>query len=121
MWFSGLPLFARIVAKRVLKRQAEVPSTRKSNTADHTRFRIVTAALDLIRVPSFASVHVDLGLIYEANRQFSKAATEFDTYLRLAPTSPDTALIRYDADKIRESSARNRRLADNKQPSLKRP
>jgi len=79
-------------------------------------------ALDLVRlVPSFASVHVDLGLIYEANRQYSKAANEFDTYLRLAPTSTDAGLIRYDLDKIREFAARNRRLAENKQPSLKRP
>jgi Flp pilus assembly protein TadD len=80
------------------------------------------AALDLIRlVPAFASVHVDLGLIYEASRQYSKAASEFDTYLRLARASPDAALIGYDVEKIREFAARNRRLADNKQPSLKRP
>ena len=80
------------------------------------------AALDLVRlVPAFASVHVDLGLVYEANRQYAKAASEFDTYLRLAPNSPDATLIRYDLDKIREFAARNRRLAENKQPSLKRP
>jgi len=80
------------------------------------------AALDLVRVvPAFASVHVDLGLIYEANRQYAKAASEFDTYLRLAPNSPDASLIRYDLEKIREYAAKNRRLAENKPPSLKRP
>jgi Flp pilus assembly protein TadD len=81
-----------------------------------------TAALNLIRlVPVFASVHVDLGLVYEATRQYAKAAVEFDTYLRLAPNSPDVAFIKYDAERIRESAARNRRLSDNKQPTLKRP
>ncbi len=81
-----------------------------------------TAALNLIRLmPTFASVHVDLGLIYEATRQHAKAAAEFETYLRLAPSSQDAALVKYDADRVRESAAKNRRLADNKQPSLKRP
>lgn len=81
-----------------------------------------TAALSLIRlVPAFASVHVDLGLVYEATRQYAKAAEEFDTYLRLVSNAPDVALIKYDAEKIRESAARNRKVSDNKQPSLKRP
>lgn len=81
-----------------------------------------TAALNLIRlVPAFASVHVDLGMIYETTRQYAKAAVEFDTYVRLAPNSPDVALIRYDVERIREAAAKNRRLSENKQPSLKRP
>ncbi len=80
------------------------------------------AALNLIRaVPNFASVHVDLGLIYEASRQYSKAANEFDAYLRLAPTSPDAALIKYDIEKVREFAAKNRKQGgNNKQPSLKK-
>ncbi len=80
------------------------------------------AALNLIRiVPAFASVHVELGLIYEATRQYSRAAAEFDTYLRLAPNAPDVALIRYDPARIQESAAKNRRLSGKKQPTLKRP
>jgi len=81
------------------------------------------AAMNLIRaVPTFASVHVDLGLIYESSRQYSKAANEFDAYLRLAPTSPDAALIKYNVDKVREFAAKNRKLAGgNKHPSLKKP
>lgn len=80
------------------------------------------AALNLMRiVPEFASVHVELGQLYEATRQFAKAAAEFDTYLRLAPNAPDVALIRYDPARIRESAARNRRLGENKHPTLKRP
>ena len=61
------------------------------------------------------------GLVYEATRQYAKAAAEFDTYLRLAPNSPDVALIKYDAERIRESAARSLRLSENKQPTLKRP
>jgi tetratricopeptide (TPR) repeat protein/uncharacterized caspase-like protein len=81
------------------------------------------AALNLIRaVPTFASVHVDLGLIYEAARQYSSAANEFEAYLRLAPNSPDAGLIKYDIEKVREFAAKNRKLAGgNKQPSLKKP
>ena len=81
------------------------------------------AALELIRLaPDFASVHVDLGYIYEAAREYARAADEFETYLRLAPNSRDAAAILNDRDRIRDSAARNRRLSQNKQPSLlKRP
>jgi tetratricopeptide (TPR) repeat protein len=81
-----------------------------------------TAALNLIRtLPEFASVHVELGQIYEAMRQYARAAAEFDTYLRLAPKAPDAMFIRYDVARIQEFAAKNRRLAENKQPTLKRP
>jgi len=80
------------------------------------------AALNLIRtLPEFASVHVELGQIYEAMKQYARAAAEFDTYLRLAPKAPDAMFIRYDAARIQEFAAKNRRLAENKQPTLKRP
>jgi tetratricopeptide (TPR) repeat protein/uncharacterized caspase-like protein len=78
-------------------------------------------ALNLVSIlPEFASVHVELGQIYEATRQYAKAAAEFDTYLRLAPKAPDAMFIRYDAARIQEFAAKNRRLAENKKPSLKR-
>lgn len=81
-----------------------------------------TTALNLIRLePAFASAHAELGMIYEATRQYAKAAAEFEAYLRLATHSPDAALIKYDADRIRDAASRNRRLSENKQPSLKRP
>jgi len=81
-----------------------------------------TTGLNLVRlVPTFASVHAELGYIYEATRQFAKAAAEFDTYLKLGATAPDVALIKYDVDQIRAAAARTRRLAENKQPTLKRP
>jgi Flp pilus assembly protein TadD/uncharacterized caspase-like protein len=80
------------------------------------------AALDLIRqAPAFVSVHVDLGLTYEATNQYAKAADEFDTYLRLAPRSIDATLIGYEVATIREFAAKNRRAAEKKTPSLKRP
>jgi len=80
------------------------------------------AALELIRLaPDFASVHVELGLTYESAHEYSKAAGELETYLRLAPSSPDAAIIQYDRDRLRDSAARDRRLSQNKQPSLKRP
>lgn len=79
-------------------------------------------ALELIRLaPEFASVHVELGFTYQGNHEYSKAADELETYLRLAPKSRDAAVIQYDRDRIRESADRNRRLSQNKQPSLKRP
>jgi Flp pilus assembly protein TadD len=80
------------------------------------------AALELIRIaPDFASVHVELGLTHEATHEYSKAAGELETYLRLAPTATDAAIIQYDRDRIRDSAAKDRRLSQNKQPSLKRP
>jgi tetratricopeptide (TPR) repeat protein len=81
------------------------------------------AALELIRLaPDFASVHVELGFTYEAAHEYTRAADELETYLRLAQNSRDAAVIPYDRDRIRESAARNRRLSQNKQPSLlKRP
>jgi Flp pilus assembly protein TadD/uncharacterized caspase-like protein len=79
-------------------------------------------ALELVRLaPSFASVHVDLGLIYEAASQYGRAADEFETYLRLAPSSPDAHFVGYAPDKARESAAKNRKLADRKEPRLKKP
>lgn len=79
-------------------------------------------ALELIRLaPDFASVHVELGFSYQENHEYTKAADELETYLRLAPKSRDAAVIQYDRDRIRESADRNRRLSQNRQPSLKRP
>jgi tetratricopeptide (TPR) repeat protein len=79
------------------------------------------AALELIRLtPEFASVHVELGLSYEADHEYTKAADELETYLRLAPNSRDAAVIQYDRDRITESAAKDRRLSQNKQPSLKK-
>ena len=80
------------------------------------------AALNLIRiVPGFASVHAELGQIYEATRQFARAATALETYLQLAANAADVRLIQYDTARIREAAAKNRRLAENKQPTLRRP
>jgi tetratricopeptide (TPR) repeat protein len=79
-------------------------------------------AIELIRIaPDFASVHAELGLTYEAAHEYTKAADELETYLRLAPRSADAALIQYDLDRIRDSAAKARRLSQSKQPSLKRP
>jgi tetratricopeptide (TPR) repeat protein len=79
-------------------------------------------ALDLIRVaPDFASAHAELGLTYEAAHEYTKAADELETYLRMAPRSPDAGLIRYDLDQIRDSAVKARRISQSKQPSLKRP
>ncbi len=41
-------------------------------------------ALELIRIaPNYAPAHLELGLIYEAKRQWAKAGKAFETYLRL--------------------------------------
>lgn len=78
------------------------------------------AALELIALaPSNAAGHVELGLIYDATGQRAKAADELETYLRLAPNSADAAYLGYNANKIRELAAKNRR--SGKQPSLRRP
>ena len=79
------------------------------------------AAFDLIRIsPAFASVQAELGMIYEAARQYGRAADCFDNYVRLAPTAADARFTGYDIAKIRESATKNRQQADKKEPRLKK-
>jgi tetratricopeptide (TPR) repeat protein len=79
------------------------------------------AALELIRLsPAFASVHVELGMIYEAARQHERAADSYDTYLRLAPTAADARFTGYDIAKIREAAMKNRQQTDKKAPKMKK-
>jgi Flp pilus assembly protein TadD len=79
------------------------------------------AGLDLIHMsPAFASVHAELGMIYEAGRQYGRAADCFDSYIRLAPTAPDIRFTGYDMAKIRESAMKNRQQAEKKEPRLKK-
>ncbi|MFY9607471.1 MAG: tetratricopeptide repeat protein [Blastocatellia bacterium] len=80
-----------------------------------------STALELIRMaPAFASVHAELGIIYEAERQYERAADSFETYLRLEPTAADARFTRYDIEQIREAAARNRRQGDKKAPRMKK-
>lgn len=68
---------------------------------------------DVLRQTSnYAPAYVELGLIYESNREYAKAADAFDTYLRLAPNAQDSATIQALLDK-------NRQLSVRRQPSLK--
>src|SRR5262249_7690904 len=68
--------------------------------------------MDLIRQnPNYASAYIELGLIYEAARQYDKAADAFDNFLRLAPNSPESK-------SIRERAALNRQMVQ-KQPKPK--
>ncbi|MEK6301672.1 MAG: tetratricopeptide repeat protein [Acidobacteriota bacterium] len=79
------------------------------------------AAFDLIRMsPAFASVHVELGMIYEAARQYGRAADSYETFLRLAPTAPDARFTGYDVAKIRDAALRNRQQGGKKEPRLKK-
>ena len=79
------------------------------------------AAFELIRVaPSFASVHVELGMIYEAARQFGKAAESYETFLRLPAASAEARFTGYDIAKIQEAASKNRQQAGKKEPRLKK-
>ena len=44
--------------------------------------------------PGYANAYRQLGALYEATRQYSKAADAFETYLRLAPNAADRAAVR---------------------------
>ena len=78
-------------------------------------------AIELIRMaPAFASVHAELGIIYEATREYGRAAASFETYLRLAPSAADARFTRYDVQQIREAVIRNQRQSDKKAPKMKK-
>jgi hypothetical protein len=70
--------------------------------------------------PAFASVHAELGIIYEATREYGRAAASFETYLRLAPSAADARFTRYDVQQIREAVIRNQRQSDKKAPKMKK-
>lgn len=78
-------------------------------------------AVDLVSMaPAFASVHAELGLIYEAARHNGRAADAYETFLRLAPTAADARFTGYDLAKIREAAARTRQQSGKKEPKLKK-
>jgi regulator of sirC expression with transglutaminase-like and TPR domain len=56
---------------------------------------------------NYAPAHQELGLIYEATKQYGKAADELETYLRLAPNAADSAAMR-------ERARQNRQLSQGK-------
>jgi Flp pilus assembly protein TadD len=65
-------------------------------------------AQDLLQLnANYAPIYVELGLIYEANRVYDKAATAFESYLRLVPNDPDRAVVE---QRIKQ----NRKLAEKK-------
>jgi len=44
--------------------------------------------------PDYAPAYRELGRLYEATREYARAAGAFENYLRLAPDAPDSAAIR---------------------------
>jgi tetratricopeptide (TPR) repeat protein len=70
--------------------------------------------LELIQLmPRYAQGYIEIGIIYEASKQYSRAADAFETYLRLDPNSKDAAAVRERIDA-------NRRTGGGKKPSLKK-
>lgn len=65
------------------------------------------------RAPDYAPGFEALGLIYEATRQYAKAADAFERLSRLIPNSPA-------GNEVRARAAKNRELAEKQQPRLKR-
>jgi tetratricopeptide (TPR) repeat protein len=61
--------------------------------------------------PNYAPVYIELGQIYEARRDFRKAAEAFETYLMLAPNYQDSVAVR-------ERAQRAQKLATGQGPSL---
>jgi len=64
-------------------------------------------AVELINVnPNYAPTYLEIGQIYEAARQFPKAAEAFDIYLQLAPNFADSVEIRARSTKYKQQAAR---------------
>lgn len=64
-------------------------------------------ATELIRLnPNYAPAYLELGLAYEADRNFAKAAEAYDTYVLLAPNFADSNAVRSRADSIRPRAQR---------------
>ena len=51
--------------------------------------------------PELAKAHYYLGGIYWGNREYSRAADELETYLRLAPHAPEAAKVRETIKELR--------------------
>ena len=51
--------------------------------------------------PGYAPAYRELGQLYEATREYVRAAEAFENYLRLAPDAPDSAAIRIQIAKDR--------------------
>lgn len=64
-------------------------------------------------LPNYANTYQELGLIYEAARQYARAADAFEEYLRRVPDSPYRHEIMKRAAKLRELDGR-------RMPTLKR-
>ncbi len=92
---------ARVGIIRLLRERGELARAEK----EATRFLAVA--------PGYAQAYAELGMIYEASRQYAKAAEAFDAYLKLAPDSPDH-------EQIRTLAERDRKLSSREPPSLRR-
>jgi tetratricopeptide (TPR) repeat protein/uncharacterized caspase-like protein len=57
---------------------------------------------------SYAPCYVELGLIYEADRAYDKAAAAFENYLRLKPDDPDRAVVEQRIKQNRQMAARRK-------------
>lgn len=79
--------------------------------------KMFEAERELIEVvnlnPKYAGAYQELGIIYEAGKQYANAADAFESYLRLEPNSPYR-------DDISKRISKNRELAGKKAPTLKR-
>ena len=59
-------------------------------------------AAELIRLdPNYPPTYFELGLAYEADRNFAKAVEAYDAYVLLAPNFADTNEVRARAAKLR--------------------
>jgi Flp pilus assembly protein TadD len=68
----------------------------------HRSAAVERQARDLIRLnPNYAPTYLELGLAYETDRNFAKAAEAYDTYVMLAPNYADSKAVRARADGIR--------------------
>jgi tetratricopeptide (TPR) repeat protein len=63
--------------------------------------------------PNYAGAYRELGGVYEATRQYGRAADSLENYLRLAPAAADSA-------DVRGRIAKNRAQAWRKPPTLRR-
>ena len=80
-----------------------------------SRYPDALRELDKLReaAPAYPGTYRELGHVYGSTGEYARATEAFETYLRLAPGSPDNAAVRGLLEK-------NRAMATRKPPTLKR-